>query len=241
MIVNNKTGVLFCALPKVASTSWKMTFLEIEHKNKNLTRVSGSNIHLMMQRPNLNDSQWRTKTILKDFYKFMFVRHPFERLASCYRNKFVDFDKTGNNKPYYMTVYGSRILALYRKGLSEEEIKKGFGVTFPEFVRWLIEKRVRDHHWDPMFDICHPCLIDYDFIGDISNLRKDAMEVLHHIGLTNASYFEHKMSPSAVQGYKISSRDLAKQLFSKLDKKMVDALYKMYEKDFLAFGFTKGL
>jgi len=243
LLVNDKSGVLFCVLPKVASTNWKRTFLGIDekHKNKNLATISGSNIHRMMAGPNLNDRKLRTKTILKDFYKFMFVRHPFERLASCYRDKFVNFDKTGKESPYYMLTYGSQILGLYRKGLSMAEIKRGFGVTFSEFARWLIEKRVKNEHWDPMFDICHPCLINYDFIGDMSSLRKDAGEALSHIGLTDASNFEHKMSQTVIQGFKISSRDLAKQLFAELDNKLVNDLYNMYKNDFLAFGFSKDL
>ena len=243
IIVNSNTGSLFCSLPKVASTNWKLTFLSIDdkYKGKNLSAISGSAIHDMMRGPNLNDRRMRTKTVLSDFYKFMFVRHPFERLASCYRNKFVMLDPTNRERPHYMTVYGSKILKLYRKGLSPREASKGFGVTFAEFARWLIEKRVHEEHWSPIFDICRPCLINYDFIGHMSTLRADAIETLHHIGLTDATYFQENMSTGAQYGYNVSSMHLAKQLFSKLDKGTVDALYKMYEKDFLAFGFTKDL
>ena len=50
----------------------------------------------------------------------MVVRHPLERLLSCYRDK---FEKA--NKDYYYTRYGEKMVKSFRdvpKGISREEV-----------------------------------------------------------------------------------------------------------------------
>ena len=55
------------------------------------------------------------------------MRHPFERVLSAYRNKLQD--------PYnalYQRAYGSQVLRMFRKNLTDAEYKVGQNVTFPE-------------------------------------------------------------------------------------------------------------
>ena len=231
---------MYCALPKVASTNWKRTFLSLDSRytTKQLRNMTSDKIHWKLTRPNLNDRRERTPKNLGQYYRLLFVRHPFERLVSAYRDKF--FRKhSPRESTHYKRVHGRQILRLYRENPSEEQLKSGEGVTFTEFARYLVEKNVSDIHWDPIYDTCHPCLIDYHFIGHMRNLQRDAREALDHIGLKDDSFFRYDMSETIKHGYLSSSRGGVIKDFPSLGRNMIDKLYQKYENDFLAFGFEK--
>ena len=107
--------------------------------------------------------------MLKNYFTFLFVRDPMERVVSAYMSKFVK-----NNKYFYRT-YGRGIIKLYRPNAAKEAYKTGSGVTFPEFSRHVVETRkLRDEHWQAFDKLCHPCAVKYDFIGRFENVYEDA-------------------------------------------------------------------
>ena len=67
------------------------------------------------------------------YFNFIITRHPFERLVSAYRNK---IENPFN--PHFQRAYGSRMLKMSRPGLTEQQYKSGKGVTFKEFVDFVI-------------------------------------------------------------------------------------------------------
>ena len=59
--------------------------------------------------------------------RFLVVRHPFERLLSCYRDK---FEKA--NKEYYYDTYGRKMIRMFRKrsqNISFQEVSYVVHVT----------------------------------------------------------------------------------------------------------------
>ena len=102
------------------------------------------------------------KDILKNYYKAMFVREPFARLASAYRDKVND-------------VWFKRFVIPNK---TTEELKKEAAVPFSTFIKSVLSSNastfpgrgyIEDQHWRPHERIC-PCEIDYDFIGHFENL-----------------------------------------------------------------------
>ena len=45
-----------------------------------------------------------------------------------------------------------------------------------------------NEHYKPMVELCQPCAIEYDYIGNFASLRQDADAILGHLGI-NASMF----------------------------------------------------
>ena len=103
-------------------------------------------------------SQYNVEEIkhrLDNYMKFMFVRHPLERLLSAYRNKSYD------NKPserflnvsaneYFRLHYGTTITKEYRANPSNESLLRGHDVTFLEFFSYLIDPKTvssTSHNW----------------------------------------------------------------------------------------------
>ena len=162
------------------------------------------------------------------YYSFLITRHPFERLVATYRNKFED--------PYtsfFQRQYGPSILRLFRKNLTTAEYNKGVGVTFQEFINYILKKKVFDEHWNLMTSLCSPCHHKYDYIGKMETLTEDSMMILNNAYLNKTFHFPLNASDR----YLLKSSDIMQKYFSKLTKAEIKQLYNLYEDDFLAFGY----
>ncbi|CAD5115605.1 unnamed protein product [Dimorphilus gyrociliatus] len=58
----------------------------------------------------------------------------------------------------------------------------GHPTLFEPFVSYLLKRPKdmqfrNDIHWRPINEICHPCQINYDFIGNYETLEDDLAEV----------------------------------------------------------------
>ncbi|CAH1802392.1 unnamed protein product, partial [Owenia fusiformis] len=146
IVVNRQLGILFCLVPKVASTTWTTILLALAKD------VPISSIDSEMQwqqwrkyfKPLNKLPRYEQTKILKNFYKFMFVRDPISRLRSAWKSKM-----TGN-QPYFEEYYGKFIRNMYRGNTSEEKQNNSNGVTFHEFAQYVVdipEISVADPHW----------------------------------------------------------------------------------------------
>jgi len=92
MIVDDKHKLLYCMIPKVACTTFKMVIA----KSLTAGNVSEQKIHFSWYIHSLGlnyQYKYSKKEIelrLKTYFKFVVVRHPFDRLLSAYADKFLD-------------------------------------------------------------------------------------------------------------------------------------------------------
>lgn len=89
-------------------------------------------------------------------------RDPFERLLSAYRNKF-EFAYSN----YFRHRYGKSMKFQTEKGLlTFNESLNDAIPSFEEFLSYVSsEHSEKNEHWQAIYEICHPCVIPYDFIG----------------------------------------------------------------------------
>ncbi|KAJ7384480.1 Carbohydrate sulfotransferase 11 [Desmophyllum pertusum] len=125
--------------------------------------------------------------MLNTYFKFMFVREPFERLLSAYLDKFYSGDPAFHNN------YGKEIVRRYRPGSRPEDKN----ITFDEFVNYVINigNGYWNEHWQTYDKLCHPCAVHYDFIGRFENLEEEARYVLSGIS-RNLSVSFPQVNPS---------------------------------------------
>uniref|UniRef100_A0A8B9DPJ7 Carbohydrate sulfotransferase n=1 Tax=Anser cygnoides TaxID=8845 RepID=A0A8B9DPJ7_ANSCY len=155
LLVSDKYRFLYCYVPKVACSNWKRILkvldgalesvdvkLKMDHKS--------DLVFLGDMKP--DEINYR----LKNYYKFIFVRNPAERLLSAYRNKF------GEIKEYQLK-YGVEIVRRYRKNGGKSA---GDDVTFSEFLRYLLDEDVEkmNEHWMPIYNLCQPCAVSQVFL-----------------------------------------------------------------------------
>ena len=147
----------------------------------------------------------------KEVFSFLITRHPFERILSAFR--FKDWTSTPSIKRY----------------MKEKQTKI---LTFKLFIEYLVQTPVRslNIHWMPIYLTCKPCLVDYKFIGNTDTMKEDSEIILKKIGVKGSLPLSH-VQPSGNSKIKIQ------EFYSDFDKDLLDKLYKVYEMDFLLFGY----
>ena len=230
IIVDRKNKLLYCYIPKVASSNMKRLILTLQ----NYTDDSNA-IKYFDQRGFEFLSDVPTKErgeILKTFFKFLFVRNPLDRILSAYRNK---FEKV-NTK--FQVAFGRDIVRLYRnQRFLETKNVKGNDVTFQEFARYLIDKRIvfedMNEHWMPMFELCQPCYIKYDFIGSFEHLGFDTTALLAKLQASKTIQFPRKQSAYG----RPLDEDQIKQYYQNLTADEYSELHSRYINDFKCFSY----
>ena len=166
---------------------------------------------------------------LKHYYKFLVVRHPFERLISLYNSKIKDSTEEG-----------------FRKYVSDANFlgitNKHCGVSFSDFVTYLEYKCAFrkgwpcfEPHWKVATEICHPCHIQYDYIAKFETFREDALNVLRELG-ENRSDIE-TLYPELFTQNERSSRIYGKEM-STLNSAQIRSMAKFYWEDFTFFDYN---
>ena len=165
---------------------------------------------------------------INNYYKFMFVREPLERLLSAYRNKF-----TEKYSDYFQIRFGRKIVKRYRTNPTNRSLAKGHDVTFNEFVKYLTDPRITNFnaHWQHYYKLCLPCQLQYDFIGKYEHLKEDVDKVLYHLGLENAIHFPQTRHHSKTTG------SVVKAFFRNITSQEVHDLWKLYSVDYRMFGY----
>ena len=170
-----------CLINKAGSTSFTHTFLKLAGLLGKRSIPKQKLWKLASKICPQNETS--LKYYLKKYFKFVFVREPMERLASCYLDKFVKNTKNGPLLKYRQKV--QQMAKLLNKTVEEgkllnKTIEERNLVTFQEFleVEVLAETIFRStlsfaRHWKPYHQLCAPCEVNYDFIGHLDPSQND--------------------------------------------------------------------
>ncbi|XP_034036385.1 carbohydrate sulfotransferase 14 [Thalassophryne amazonica] len=226
ILVNDQYHFLYCYVPKVACSNWKRVLKvlsgTLESVDVNIKMDHRSDL-LFLSALKPDEIRYR----LKHYFKFLFVREPMERLLSAYRNKFGEIES-------YQKKYGVEIIKRYRKGHVKDSAIKGDDVTFSEFVQYLLDEDAEhmNEHWMPVYNLCQPCAVSYDFIGTYEHLESDAEFVLQHIGAPPHVHF-----PERQMWYKPVTTETLHYYLCTLPQKVLRELLPKYILDFSLFAY----
>lgn len=221
---------------QVACTNWKRVLLSLQNsETKDPLSIAGNETHQANLFKTLNQySPEEIKTRLRDYWKFMFARHPYERILSAYRNKLEE-----SYVDYFRTRFGIDIIKKFRKKPSKESLEKGHDVRFLEFLQYISSLNVDDwkksfnEHWRPVFDLCFPCHVNYNFVGKYETLETDANYILEKTGLSG-----HIKFPERVLSYKKQpTRDVMQTYYRNISTRMHRKLFEVYKEDFTLFEY----
>ena len=126
---------VFILQTQVACTNWKCVMMVLTGESgrysdpldipANEAHVAG-NLRTLSEYP-VGEINQRLRTYLK----FVFVREPFERLVSAYRNKFTRSYNTAFHKRY-----GTKIIRRHRADAEPQALEKGSDVSFQVRDMW---------------------------------------------------------------------------------------------------------
>lgn len=236
LFVDDEHRLLYCAVPKVACTNWKRVLLTLSGRveSAKIENLSDNNVHRQLGKVYLKRLEsYTTKEIqfrLNNYYIFMFVREPFERLLSAYRNKLASAEDEE-----FRRLYGREIIRRYRSRPSATSLQRGHDVSFEEFVRYLLDpkttsREMLEPHWRPYHQLCHPCYINYDFIGKYETLDEDVDFVLRRLGVRHLVTFPTKVPRK-------TSKELVAKQFANISGSDIRRLWKIYSLDFHLFEY----
>ncbi|XP_078379364.1 carbohydrate sulfotransferase 11-like isoform X2 [Oculina patagonica] len=217
LYVFEKYKLIFCLVPKVASRQW----MPLLGRYRTYQGYSPYGPTVKQFPPE------KGQKMLETFYKFMFVREPFERLLSAYKDKYVH--PRSVDKDPFITVFGRKIIQNFRPNASQEAIQSGYGVKWPEFVEYILNEGDKDDwHWANYLDVCGFCDIKYDYVGHYETMVDDAGYVLERANLTELKFPAFR--PSKTQ-------DELVQYYSQIPKSWIQRLGDVYQSSFEIFGY----
>nr|XP_004671733.1 carbohydrate sulfotransferase 13 [Jaculus jaculus] len=235
VLVDDAHELLYCYVPKVACTNWKRVLLALGGRARGDPRaIPAHEAHapgLLRSLADFDPAEINRR--LRNYLAFLFVREPFERLASAYRNKFA--------RPYsaaFQRRYGTRIVRRLRPHADPEALARGHDVRFAEFLSYLLDPRTRrlepfNEHWERAHALCHPCRLRYDVVGKFETLAEDAAFVL---GLVDAPGLRFPAPPPRPKA--VPAREQAKRLFQDISPFYQRRLFDLYKMDFLLFNYS---
>ena len=174
IFLDHKYKILFCTIPKVSGTSWKkkllamnsiQTYINLENRKD----LKHRHINEALNKHNVDTlkSDQDLKNFL-NYTKIMFVREPVERLISAFHDKF----NPNQHSDHYFKKVGREISVNYYGNGTDRSGVNHRNVTFEQFVKYIVDLHKRnetykyDEHWASYNDLCLPCTIDYDIIGE---------------------------------------------------------------------------
>ncbi|XP_048465270.1 carbohydrate sulfotransferase 12 [Rhincodon typus] len=251
LIVDDQHGVIYCYVPKVACTNWKRIMILLS--GSILKQGTPYSDPLEIPRDLVHNSTshftfnkfWKRygkfskhlmKIKLKKYTKFLFVRDPFVRLISAFRSKFEI-----KNEDFYNR-FAIPMLQLYANysdppSTVNEAFSAGIKPSFVNFIQYLLDPQTEknmpfNEHWRQVYRLCHPCQINYDFIGKLESLDEDASYLLKLLNVEKLVQFPQSLRNRTVNSWE-------EDWFSKIPVAWRKQLYELYMPDFVIFGYPK--
>ncbi|XP_006816179.1 carbohydrate sulfotransferase 11-like [Saccoglossus kowalevskii] len=216
LIVDDVYEFIYCVVQKVASGNWKTALSELKmHYTDEKWKPNLRDFNMGL--PTLKEySPQQIQYRLENYFKFIFVRHPLERMLSAYRDRFERNDK-GRLIPQWENIHSLKSFVHYLK----ETVAK--------------EREDLNIHWRPIANLCQPCEVTYDFIGHYETLDDDVNYIFSAYELSSVINFGSH--PSYATGS--SNRTILRKYYANLSSGDMLFLHKLYSSDFELFGYSK--
>ena len=246
ILVDDQHKLFYCFVPKVACTNWKRVFLVLggHYKRTNIEKISQYTANRSLRKlrtfKSLNQEE-RTRA-LQTYTKFLFVRHPFSRLLSAFKNK-LSPESTFERADYWRNSIGVQILwrnrhmTPYNSTHWKDMLNKGYNLRFEEFVKHVGNPKrplPQNKHWKEISERCYPCDIDYDIIGKFETMDNDVNYILKR---AKVDHLVHFPKPDASSPTNSSNITTLESYYEQVPQHDMQNLIKRYRLDFNLFGY----
>jgi hypothetical protein len=227
-IAHDERKFVYLWIQKVASSSVKVALLPLFDLNPTpfeITLEDGTRHFFVHKVFNSSGYQIGKKQLLagldheyRDYFKFAFVRNPWDRLVSCYVDKVLR-----KTVPTYMLESAARAdVEFYPNMLFAE---------FVDTVCQIPDRKANGHFRSQHLTVCSPDGVPMaDFVGRFENLREDFARVAQEIGAPGLELPERNRKNVSERGSR-HYRDF-------YDERLKNLVHKRFEKDVETFGYS---
>ena len=176
---NRNANLTYCKVPKAGSSYMTRVFLALKHPTWNLEKI----LKIQRSKVHVLGNKFATNVPLSggtnDSVTFLVVRDPYSRLYSAYIDKIflkTSFYHLQNEKDF---VHSS---------LNKNNSECPRPVSFTEFLTNILQKAMKgniiNRHWSPIYLLCHPCHVKYDFVAKQHSLTRDIQYIFSTTNLS---------------------------------------------------------
>ena len=183
-LVDLKHKVLMCWMSKAGCTAFKALFLEAAGFPVSEQKFGHSlmTVHVedILEKHGLKKYNKLPKNatgeVLDNYFSFILIRHPLQRLLSTYRGKVLD---SGSDFPWF----GAEALKLANPDLFRrnetlakmQAPQKELGPpTFEQFLDWIRKSGEYNDHWSMILEACHPCAQNWSAVLRLETMEQDS-------------------------------------------------------------------
>ncbi|XP_005094018.2 carbohydrate sulfotransferase 11 [Aplysia californica] len=227
-MVSHQHGLLYCPVPKVASTFWSRFFYQLMHTNPMkspfdvpVVKVEPTYFRKFFLKdrphtPELTASIHSLKT------RLIFIRDPYARIYSSYVDKLIA------PNPIHWKRWGTPIAQMYREGndkiTSEQDPRLcGHDATFSEWIRYTLDVAWKsDVHVMLASSMCPACLYNFTVIGKMETFIRDSLHVAAQLNISESQIgFDRMEADAAADAIEDSSKDSLSNYWLKLSTRCV--------------------
>lgn len=222
--------LFYVATPKVACTSIKWWFADLEGVSSDLILAADSDesdpeliIHDALGKASsgitgLSPSELEPPILSEAYFRFAVVRNPYKRIFSAWQSKILLQEPLQAEPFLHCDFYHRPIKCVADVASLFEEFLEHIA-TFPE--EWL------DAHWKAQANLLRPDIISYTLISKIEEPEKLERALCEHVKFEIASPFVFNHKNVSLISYS--------QEF--ITDRSAELIQKLYAKDFIEFGY----
>ena len=240
--VDLKHKLVACLPPKSGCTTWKIILVNNSGTEPLPNYIENKQVNnfLWLKARGLVPLKFFNKTMqhrfLADdkFYRFMVARHPFERLYSAFVDKLVP-----PVDPFIERNTMPELQEIFNPNLTPDQRKKEVNITFHQFLKYLKFCESYNIHWESVYNICQPCVVNYQQLLKTETFDEDINKVIfEHLGpfYRGSGTWYNRMMGGSHETRTQHGRHM--EAYKGTPNSDIDYLAKKFHKDLTHFGYA---
>lgn len=211
--------VVYTSVPKAANSTikkclWEASGVPIEGKDINSAIFKNPGPSRRVSE--IDNQELASIFSSEDWFRFSFVRNPYKRLLSAYKDKILGLGNPRKHNSF-----------LKKINWHSSELP-----SFEEFISAISKQSddTMDWHWMPQSRLIMPDIIHYDFIGKLENYNEDMRTVLTRLN-TSPDIIDKLLSVSLNKTKKKSNNRL------QISSSTAEMIQHRFSDDFMNFDY----